>query len=625
MPFIHLYLLFFIFTTFFAFAQPISKVSPQLTDTSTRLQLTENEKEWLAEHPRIKVGVEPDYAHYESVSADGKDTSIVSQYLHRLEPILGLHFEIVNDKPWTQLLNMAKNGELDMLTSIVKTPERSEYLTFSEPYSDTPIIIIDNGKGSFIGSLKRLSNKRVSVEKGYFMEEFMKNNYPKIIRVTAPTTKEALQMVADGDADAYVGDANVADYAIKSNNFDTLRFSGQTEYISSQCFALTKGNEPLALILNKAMATIPKDETDAMFNRWLNIEQGIKSETLIKYGLAIGLIFLIIGYWVYRLRREINNRKNAEEKLRNSETLYRQLTEDVADVIWKADQNLFITYISPSDERLRGFRADEVIGHHVFEMFTDEGIAIITEKMRERKEAERLGFPTGYVTFEAQHRCKNGSLIWGEVLSKPERNKSGTIIGYHGITREITERKEMEDQVRELAFYDSLTKLPNRRLLHDRLNQTMLSSKRSQNHCALIFLDLDNFKPLNDTHGHSVGDLLLIQVAERLKNCVREIDTVARFGGDEFIVMLNELHESKTESIMQAERIAEKIRSVLSVSYQLTHESVTVEHHCTASIGILIFKGQEKSEDELFNQADAAMYQAKEAGRNRIRFYDSNS
>ena len=420
---------------------------------STQLHLTENEKKWLAHHHTLKVGMDPDYAPYEWTDKDGNHVGMVVDYMHRLEKKLGLHFEIVKNKPWTELLNMAKNGEIDMLTSIVKTPERSLYLTFSEPYRDTPTIIIDNGKGSFIGSLKHLSNKRVSVEKGYFMEEFMKNNYPKIIRVPAPSTKEALRMVADGIADAYVGDANIADYSIKSNNFDTLRFSGQTEYISHQSFGLTKGNEPLALILSKAMATIPKEESDAMFNRWLNIEQGIESETLIKYGSAIALILLVTGYWVYRLRREINYRRSVEKRLQASKTLYRQLTEDMIDVIWKADQNLHITYISPSDERLRGFRADEVIGHHIFEMFTDEGIALITKKMHERKEAESKGIELIPAPFEVQYRCKDGSLIWWEVLYKVERDANGMIIGYHGISREITQRKEMEKE-KEILFQE---------------------------------------------------------------------------------------------------------------------------------------------------------------------------
>jgi PAS domain S-box-containing protein len=130
----------------------------------------------------------------------------------------------------------------------------------------------------------------------------------------------------------------------------------------------------------------------------------------------------------------------AANKLRDSEALYRLLTEDVSDVVWKTDRDLHITYISPADERLRGYRADEVIGHHVFEMFTEEGVAVVTEKLRQRSETE-----SGFATFEAPHRCKDGRLLWGEVLSKPEYDLHGTITGYHGITREITERKQLED------------------------------------------------------------------------------------------------------------------------------------------------------------------------------------
>lgn len=316
----------------------------------------------------------------------------------------------------------------------------------------------------------------------------------------------------------------------------------------------------------------------------------------------------------------------AETKLRESEALYRLLTEDVADVIWKTDRNLYVTYISPADERLRGFRADEVIGHHVFEMFTEEGISLITEKLHQREEAERQGVKTGDAIFELQHRCKDGTLKWGEVLSKPERDANGTIIGFHGITREITERKQMQEQVRQLAFYDPLTKLPNRRLFYDRLAHAMASSKRSKKYCVLMFLDLDNFKPLNDTHGHAIGDLLLIQAAERIKSCLRETDTVARFGGDEFVVMISELHEDKGESMAQAKVVAEKIRSALSVPYLLNEDisetDTAFEYYCSASIGVLIFVNHEGNEDELLNRADSAMYQAKDAGRNAIRFYE---
>lgn len=424
-----------------------------IADKSAQLQLTQEQKQWLLEHPRIIVGMDPDYAPYEWVDKDGNHIGVVVDYMRELEKILGVHFEIVKNKSWEELLGLAKKGELDMLTSIVKTPERSKYLTFSEAYHDAPTIIVDNGKGAFIGSLKQLSHKKVVVEKDYFMAEFINNKYPNILLVSAPNTKEALKMVLDGKADAYVGDANLVDYIIKKNQFNSLRFSGQTEYVSHQAFALTKGNEPLALILTQAMATIPKEEFDAMFNHWLNIEHGISRETLAKYSLFIALIFSIIGYWVYLLRREISHRKLVEQKLKTSETLYRELTEDVTDVIWKADSHHILTYISPSVEEQLGFRPDELVGHHVFEMFTDEGIAIVMERIKQRKENKEEAFNDVYSIFEVQHKCKDGSFIWGEVVSKAVYDKDKNVIGYHGISRDTTARKAMERE-KELLYQE---------------------------------------------------------------------------------------------------------------------------------------------------------------------------
>jgi len=314
--------------------------------------------------------------------------------------------------------------------------------------------------------------------------------------------------------------------------------------------------------------------------------------------------------------------------LHESQALYRMLTEDAQDVLWKTDSRLVMTYISPADERLRGFRADEVVGHHVFEMFTDQGVALVKGLLKRRAAEDPSDTSEGFLTFQVEHRCKDDRVIWGEVLAKPDRNAQGEIVGYHGITREITERKRLEEQVRQLAFHDTLTHLANRRLLVEHLDQTMSASKRSHRHGALLFLDLDNFKPLNDTHGHGVGDLLLIEVAERLKDCVREADTVARFGGDEFVVLLCELDTLQDEATTQAAAIAEKIRTRLAEPYVLQAApsgpaTGTIEHQCTASIGVAVFRGRDEDQNSVIDRADAAMYQAKEDGRNRIRFAPS--
>ncbi len=216
-----------------------------------------------------------------------------------------------------------------------------------------------------------------------------------------------------------------------------------------------------------------------------------------------------------------------------------------------------------------------------------------------------------------------GGRRWQETHAVPMLDHGETV--QLAVTRDITERKQMEEQLRQLAFYDPLTQLPNRRLFSDRLSQIMAASKRSACYCTLMILDLDNFKPINDTHGHLVGDLLLIEVARRLTLCVREIDTVGRFGGDEFVVMLSELSADKSLSTFQAQAVAEKIRLSLSEPYLLTvhHEGLSdtlVVNRCTASIGAVIFIDNETPPDDIIKWADAAMYRAKEEGGNTVRF-----
>ncbi|MFY9261152.1 MAG: GGDEF domain-containing protein [Gallionella sp.] len=215
------------------------------------------------------------------------------------------------------------------------------------------------------------------------------------------------------------------------------------------------------------------------------------------------------------------------------------------------------------------------------------------------------------ITLEAQVRLRTNELE--SALRENEK-----------ITRAL---RESENKIRKLAFYDTLTELANRRLMTDRLGQAMAAGKRSQRYGAVMFLDLDNFKPLNDSYGHDVGDLLLIEVAHRITRCVRETDTVARFGGDEFVVMIGELDADKERSRTQTAVIAEKIRAILAEPYLLIRKQVaavnaTVEHHCTSSIGVVLFLDHDATQEDILKWADIAMYQAKDAGRNRIRFFE---
>lgn len=199
--------------------------------------------------------------------------------------------------------------------------------------------------------------------------------------------------------------------------------------------------------------------------------------------------------------------------------------------------------------------------------------------------------------------------------------------------RDLTERKRYEEQIHQLAYYDALTGLPNRRLFFDRLAQTLARSQRSGRHGAIIYLDLDNFKPLNDRHGHRAGDLLLQEVARRLSACLREEDTVARLGGDEFAVLLAQIDDGQPDSQRDATQrhaldVAERIRDALARPYLLRMDkggvaAEQVEHHCSASVGVTLFPPCEVDGEAMLRRADAAMYAAKAAGRNQIRFAES--
>ena len=311
-----------------------------------------------------------------------------------------------------------------------------------------------------------------------------------------------------------------------------------------------------------------------------------------------------------------------EHELQDSEQRFRTLMEQIPGVAVQGyAMDGTVTFWNAAAEHLYGYRAEEALGGNLLELIIPlemrDGVAQAMQQMAQTREP----IPAG----ELMLQTKSGARVpvfSSHALLKPP----GQPLELFCLDIDLSETKRAQEQVRQLAFYDPLTGLPNRRLLGDRLSQTMAASKRSGIYAALMFLDLDNFKPLNDAHGHGVGDLLLIEVARRLCACVREMDTVARFGGDEFVVMLGELHTGRVESTEQARVVAEKVRASVAAPYLLAVSAAglpgsTVEHHCTASIGVVVFTNHENTQAEILQWADAAMYRAKDAGRNTIRFH----
>ncbi len=272
-------------------------------------------------------------------------------------------------------------------------------------------------------------------------------------------------------------------------------------------------------------------------------------------------------------------------------------------------------------EHYLGKTREELIGKTVYDIAPPD-----LATRYDAADRELLANP-GVQTYEASVVYADGTRH-NVIFHKATFNDvDGRVAGQIGVLLDITERKVAEDKIKYLAFYDQLTALPNRRLFNDRLQQAMAASKRNGLYGALMFLDLDNFKPLNDQYGHAVGDLLLAEVARRLKASVREMDTVARFGGDEFVVMLAELGRGAANATAQARLVGEKIRQALAEPYELAvkdeeRRDALIVHRSTVSIGAALFLDHDSNSGDIMKRADSAMYEAKAQGRDRVAIHE---
>lgn len=304
---------------------------------------------------------------------------------------------------------------------------------------------------------------------------------------------------------------------------------------------------------------------------------------------------------------DITDRKYIEAELRIAATAF-----ESQDGILVTDARNCILRVNQAFTAITGYTLSEVVGKNPRMLHSGRHDSAFYGAMWQciREQGSWEG--------EVWNRRKNGEIFPEHLAITVVRGDDGNVSNYVATLTDITVSKAAVDEIKNLAFYDPLTHLPNRRLLLDRLQQAVASSARNSRAGSLLFIDLDNFKNLNDTLGHVMGDLLLKQVAERLTGCVREGDTVARLGGDEFVVMLEDLSAAPVEAAEQTELVGEKILTTLNLPYQLAAH----QYRSTPSIGAALFAGHEQSIDELMKQADIAMYQSKRAGRNTLRFFD---
>jgi diguanylate cyclase (GGDEF)-like protein/PAS domain S-box-containing protein len=304
---------------------------------------------------------------------------------------------------------------------------------------------------------------------------------------------------------------------------------------------------------------------------------------------------------------DIAKRKQEEQELRVAAIAF-----ETHEAIMLTGPDDRIIRVNKAFERITGYGADEVIGHTPHLLSSGKHDQAFYEAMWQQITT------TGQWEGEIWDKRKNGDIYPKWLTVTTVRHPGDGVSNYVGVFSDISQRKLAEEEIYSLAYYDTLTKLPNRRLLQDRFGLALAISERSGSYGVVLFLDLDKFKTLNDTLGHGYGDLLLIEVAGRIKACVREMDTVARMGGDEFVVLIEEVSSDAEEATQKAVHIAEKVRSALAQPYFLEGH----EQHSSPSIGVCLYRGRAESVESLLKHADMAMYQAKASGRNTVCFFD---
>ncbi|MFA5241590.1 MAG: EAL domain-containing protein [Sulfuricella sp.] len=305
------------------------------------------------------------------------------------------------------------------------------------------------------------------------------------------------------------------------------------------------------------------------------------------------------------IKQDITSRKEAEEKLR----LWKRALESSVNAITIIDathKDFPYVYVNPAFERITGYSAEEALGKNgrfLQNQDTDQPeLEHIRRAVREKRDGKAL----------LRNYRKDGSLFWNELFISPVRNEAGQVTHYIGIQNDVTERKQYEEQLAYQSAHDTLTRLPNRNLAQDRLTQGIIFARRANSQIALLLIDLDNFKVINDSLGHNVGDQLLQIVAQRINESVRGGDTVARMGGDDFAVILADISQEEDIS-----RVTHKILAAIAEPAMVENHKLTV----TCSIGVSLFPRDGEDATTLLKNADAAMYRAKDQGRNSVQYY----
>lgn len=571
------------------------------------------------EGANVRLCIDPDWAPYEWLDEQGRHRGIAADLTRLIAARAGLRLSIVQSTSWDESLSLARTGKCDALSFLNETPERAGWLSFTRPYFFDRNVIITRAEHPDIASLADLpAGTMIALPTATSIIEQVGRDFPGLRILPVASEADALGMVEQREAELTLRALTIVAHTIKTEGWFNLRIAGEVPAYGNRMRIGIVGKRPeLLAALDAAIASLTPEEVDEIVNRHVAIDvaSGVDRLLLLRISAGFFLLLLLAYLWIRHLRgvnqrlaalgrqlgEDIAARQRVEQALKESEERYRSLVEMAHESIIVV-QDERVVYCNPAFHELVGYNMRELARIDAI-----EGLIHPDDQQRARENHTRR--ITGE---EAEQRYplrlvhKSGRLLWAETSGVSIRwnERPATL----NIVNDITARIEAEEKIKHLAQHDTLTGLPNRALLFERLERALAAAQRNHHLLAVLFIDLDGFKPVNDRYGHDIGDALLQAVAQRLQGLVRESDTAARIGGDEFVVLLPMIAADE-----DADNVAGKLHTALASPFDIHGQRIII----SGSIGVALYPRDGDSAPALMQRADCAMYREKQIAHAR--------
>ncbi len=567
------------------------------------IHLTYEEKMYLSNKKSIKMCVDPNWMPFEEYR-DGVYSGMSADYFKILQKSLPIPFEVVPVKSWQESVELAKKRECDIFSLAMETPERKKYMNFTDAYLSIPLVMATKTDAPFMSDFSSLSGKKVGIASGYAFLELLRLQYPKLDIVEVENLDDGLKKVVQGEIYGYIGTLATIGYSFQKNYTGELKIAGKFDGSWDLGIGVRNDDEILFDLLQKAVRSVDIQERQKILNDWLAIkyERSVDYSLLLKIVAAFVLILSLILFFYLRERR-------LKKSILVKERLLQDIINNIPNPLFFKDREGIFQYVNNAfSKNILGLTNEELIGKKLEDLKEVVPLELIV--FHQNQDAI-LYEDHNSLEYESSIKMSDGVTKEFQITKKVFNSEFGECLGYIGVMSDITDLKQKEKKLQELASIDSLTHLYNRRHFSKVAQQALELAKRHSETLCVIMLDIDNFKKINDTYGHKIGDDVIIRLANILQETSRKSDIVARFGGEEFVLLLPKTHREGASII--AEKIREKSEELLITLDDGSEISFTI------SLGVSEINIKEESDvEEGIKRADAALYASKRSGKNRV-------